>query len=139
MKITLAYTDVPGFPGALKTLVNDLDLEVIAPDGTTYHGNQFEDGESVPNAPGYDSINNVEAVHIFEPLPGEYIVRIHASNVPSDARADTGAVDQDFALVSSANILPPGQGIVFLDRPAYTAPSVMKIKVIDTSLATNAT
>ncbi len=139
LKITLAYTDVPGFPGALKALVNDLDLEVIGPDGTIYHGNQFEDGESVPNAPGYDSINNVEAVHIFEPLPGEYIVRIHASNVPSDARSDTGAVDQDFALVSSANLLPPGQGIVFLDRPAYTAPSVMKIKIIDTSLATSAT
>ena len=29
LKITLAYTDVPGFPGALPALVNDLDLEVV--------------------------------------------------------------------------------------------------------------
>ena len=139
LKITLSYTDVPGFPGALAALVNDLDLEVIAPDGTTYHGNQFENGESIPDAPGFDSINNVEAVHIFVPQPGEYIVRVRARNVPSDARVDTGAVDQDFALVASALILPPGEGIVFLDRPAYTAPSRIKIKVIDTSLSVAAT
>lgn len=139
LKITLAYTDVPGFPGALAALVNDLDLEVIAPDGTTFHGNQFEGGESIPSAPGYDSINNVEGVFIAVPLPGEYIVRIHARNVPADARTDTGAVDQDFALVASGIIPPSGQGIVFLDRPAYTAPGVMKIKLIDTSLTTNAT
>ena len=139
LKITLAYTDVPGFPGALAALVNDLDLEVIAPDGTTYHGNQFEGGASIPNAPGYDAINNVEAVHITVPLPGEYIVRIHARNVPSDARTDTVGVDQDFALVASGIMPPAGQGIVFLDRPAYTAPGVMKIKLIDASLATGAT
>ena len=32
---------------------------------------------SVPDAPTADNINNVEGVHIFEPQPGEYIVRIH--------------------------------------------------------------
>ena len=31
LKITLAYTDVPGFPGAIPALVNDLDLEVVVP------------------------------------------------------------------------------------------------------------
>jgi subtilisin family serine protease len=71
LKITLAYTDVPGFPGALAALVNDLDLEVVAPDGRLYRGNQFDGGESIPNASGADSINNVEAVHLATPLPGE--------------------------------------------------------------------
>jgi subtilisin family serine protease len=33
LKITLTYTDVPGFPGAIPALVNDLDLEVVGPDG----------------------------------------------------------------------------------------------------------
>jgi hypothetical protein len=50
LKITLAYTDVAGFPGAIPALVNDLDLEVVGPDGTLYRGNQFVNGESVPNA-----------------------------------------------------------------------------------------
>ena len=31
LKVTLAYTDVPGFPGAIPALVNDLDLEVVGP------------------------------------------------------------------------------------------------------------
>src|SRR6185437_8137555 len=49
LKVTLAYTDVPGFPGAIPALVNDLDLEVVSPTGIIYHGNQFLNGESVPN------------------------------------------------------------------------------------------
>src|SRR6185369_2135065 len=47
LKITLTYTDVPGLPAAIPALVNDLDLEVIAPDGKLYRGNQFIDGESI--------------------------------------------------------------------------------------------
>jgi subtilisin family serine protease len=135
LKITLAYTDVPGFPAAIPALVNDLDLEVIAPDGTVFHGNQFEDGESIPNAPGFDAINNVEGVHLSAPLPGEYVVRVRARNVVQDARRDTGAVDQDFAMVISGDIPLPGLGFVFLDRRAYTSPSTIRVKVIDSDLA----
>jgi len=135
LKVTLAYTDVPGFPGALPALVNDLDLEVVAPDGRIYRGNQFEEGDSIPNATGNDNINNVEGVHIFGPTPGEYIIRVRARNVADDARSDTPNVDQDFALVVSADILPPGIGAIFFDRSAYTAPSSIKLTVIDTDLA----
>src|SRR5207253_6111538 len=78
LKITLAYTDVPGLPAAIPALVNDLDLEVVGPDGKLYRGNQFVDGESVDGGAAGDNINNVEAVHFQEPLPGEYLVRIRA-------------------------------------------------------------
>jgi hypothetical protein len=135
LKITLVYTDVPGFPGAIPALVNDLDLEVLGPDGTLYRGNQFEEGESQPNPGAADSINNVEGVHLFAPLPGEYIVRVRARNVPQDARSDTGAVDQDFALVVSGAIAPPGTGIVTFDRSAYSAPALIKLVLVDQNLA----
>jgi subtilisin family serine protease len=135
LKVTLTYTDVPGFPGAIPALVNDLDLEVIAPDGRIYRGNQFNEGESIPNSAGRDAVNNVEGVHIFEPEPGEYLIRVRARNVPEDARVDTAAIDQDFALVVSAEVLPPGIGAIFLDRPAYTVPGRIKITVVDTDLA----
>ena len=136
LKITLAYTDVPGFPAAIPALVNDLDLEVIAPDGKTYRGNQFENGESVAGAPSFDNINNVEGVHLFEPVPGEYVIRIFARNVIEDSRRDTPLVDdQDFALVVSADIPSPGVGILFFDKKSYNAPAVMKLKLIDFDLA----
>jgi hypothetical protein len=135
LKITLAYTDVPGFPGAIPALVNDLDLEVEAPDGRVYRGNQFDEGESVPEAPSSDNINNVEAVHLSAPPQGEYIARVRARNVVEDARNDTAAVDQDFALVVSGDLPLPGVGVLFFDRSAYRAPDVIKVKLIDPDLA----
>lgn len=134
LKITLTYTDVPGLPAAIPALVNDLDLIVIAPDGKTYYGNNMSYGESVPDVQISDSINNVEAVHIWEPIPGEYIVRVYARRVAEDACIDTPAIDQDFALVISGDLPLPGHGIVFFDRRAYTAPSTGKIRVYDDDL-----
>jgi len=131
LKITLAYTDVPGFPGAIPALVNNLDLEVVAPDGRVYRGNQFDQGESVPNAPAYDSLNNVEGVHLSTPLPGEYLVRVTARNVAEDARIDTPEVDQDFALVVSGDLPLPGVSLVFFNRRAYRAPDQIDLRVID--------
>jgi hypothetical protein len=139
LKITLVYTDMPGFPGAVPALVNDLDLEVIGPDGARYRGNQFEDGESIANASVPDAINNVEAVHLLAPMPGEYLLRVRARNVPQDSRAETSAVDQDFALVVSGRLAPPGTGIVAFDRRDYTAPSLMRLTLFDQNLAGQAT
>src|SRR2546430_12386460 len=81
LKITLGYTDVPGFPGALPAPVDDLDLEVVGPDGRLYRGNQFGAGESGPNAPTPDKLNNVEGVFLSQPLPGDYSVRVRAGKV----------------------------------------------------------
>jgi subtilisin family serine protease len=133
-KVTLVYTDVPGLPAAIPALVNDLDLEVIGPDGGLYRGNQFDLGESVPDVSATDRINNVEAVHLWEPLAGEYVIRVRARNVAEDARRDTPQVDQDFALVVSGDLPLPGVGVVVLDRKAYTAPGVINIRVIDFDL-----
>jgi len=135
LKITLAYTDVAGFPGAIPALVNNLDLEVVGPDGTLYRGNQFVAGESVPNATVSDTLNNVEAVHLAQPLAGDYLVRVRAVNVVEDARLDTSAIDQDFALVVSGPLLSPNQGEVLMDRTNYTAPSAIKLTVLDAGRA----
>src|SRR5262249_3070508 len=111
------------------------DLEVIDPDGVLYRGNQFSDGESIPNPTITDSINNVEAVHLSAPLPGEYIIRVRARNVVQDALGASGAPRQDFALVVSGIVPVPCVGSLFLDRGSYTAPSQIKITLIDTDQA----
>lgn len=134
LKITLAYTDVPGLPAALPALVNDLDLEVIGPNGELYRGNQFIDGESGPNPATRDVLNNVEAVHLFEPPVGEYLVRVRGRNVVQDALTNTPAIDQDFALVISGDIPLPGAGILILNKSAYGAPDTIQIRLIDFDL-----
>ena len=139
LKITLAYTDVAGFPGAIPALVNDLNLEVVGPDGTIYLGNQFVEGESIPNATSADSLNNVQAVHLAHPLPGDYLIQVRAVNVVEDARLDTSAIDQDFALVVSGPLLSPHQGEVLLDRTNYTAPGAIKLEVLDAGHAASNT
>src|SRR6185295_15591356 len=113
---------------------NDLDLEMIGPDGRVYRGNQFENGESVPDAPSFDRINNVEGIRIAVPMAGEYRVRVIGHSIVRDARADTPAVDQDFALVICAAIASAETGSVLLDRPAYTAPGRISVKLIDLDL-----
>lgn len=136
LKLTLVYTDPAAFPGAIPALVNDLDLEVISPDGVAYHGNQFLNGESVRNPPSYDRINNVEAVHLAVPLPGIYTVRVRARSVVVDARRDTATrVDQDFALDMSGSLPLPGSSIVFFDRRAYRVPGQIKVTVLDLDMA----
>ncbi|MBW8864154.1 MAG: S8 family serine peptidase, partial [Verrucomicrobia bacterium] len=139
LKVTLAYTDVPGFPGAIPALVNDLDLEVVAPDGKLYRGNQFGAGESVPNAPTPDKLNNVEGVLLSAPAPGDYQVRVRGTKIVQDALTNTTAIDQDFALVASGDLARPGAGIILLDRPSYTAPGVMQMIVLDAARAASNT
>jgi len=134
-KVTLTYTDVPGNPAAVIALVNDLDLEVVSPDGHPYRGNRFDFGESIPDAPGPDTINNVEGVHLAAPVPGEYIIRVRGTRIVEDARRDTAAIDQDFAIVTSGAFGTPGVGIVTFNRPAYRAPDQIQLVLVDYNLA----
>ena len=135
LRIIMAYTDVPSIPAAMPSLVNDLDLELLAPDGAIYRGNQIENGYSIPYASGRDSLNNVECILIKRPQPGEYRLRIHGKNIVQDSRRDTAAVDQDFACVISGDLATPGAGIISLDRAAYSSPSTIKITLVDEDLS----
>ncbi len=92
LKATLAWTDPPAAPGAARALVNDLDLKVIAPDGTAHLGNDFA------RRGIRDGANNVEQVIIAAPVPGEYKIVIEGAAVDRTVREGARAV-QDFAVV----------------------------------------
>ncbi|RMF31787.1 MAG: hypothetical protein D6759_09505, partial [Chloroflexi bacterium] len=68
-KVTLVWTDYPGSTTAAKALVNDLDLVVTAPDGTTYLGNVFSGGWSQTGGSA-DRTNNVENVYVQAAMAG---------------------------------------------------------------------
>lgn len=93
LRITLVWTDPAALPSVSKQLVNDLDLEVVDPDGRVYRGNALTGGWSTPIGTA-DRLNNVEAVRIAAPQAGVYTVRVRGYNVP--------LAPQDYALLSSA-------------------------------------
>jgi subtilisin family serine protease len=106
LKATLVWTDPPGPVGGQDILVNDLDLEIAAPDGTTHVGNagQYPPGSRCLRPDGRDGCNNVEGVLIELPAVGPYTVRVRAHEVQSDP--------QDYALVVSGAFVPPAAGKV---------------------------
>jgi hypothetical protein len=106
LRVTLAWTDAPAVPADPETpaLVNDLDLTVTAEDGTTVHGNAFDEGRSVPGG-SPDRLNNLENV-LLEGPSGSYRIDVGAFALPGDGVPGTGdATDQDFALVISNAVI----------------------------------
>src|SRR5207244_13368951 len=108
-KFVLTWSDYPGTIGATKALVNDLDLEVTAPNGTVYRGNHFApfaQGQSLPGGT-LDTKIVEEAVILRNAAGGDWTVRVIGSNVPIGP--------QPFALVAPGN-LDASDGRVALDR-----------------------
>ena len=123
-KFVLTWSDYPGTIGATKALVNDLDLEVTAPDGTVYRGNHFApfaQGQSLPGGT-FDTTNVEEAVILKGAMAGDWSVRVIGSNVPVGT--------QPFALVATGN-LDASFGRLTLDRVVYSEADTIHISVED--------
>jgi hypothetical protein len=97
LELTLAYTEPPAALLAISATVNDLDLEVVSPGGTTYLGNVFDTGagQSVPGGAA-DPRNNVEALRIPDPQVGRWRARVRGAAVNQGA--------QGYALVATGGI-----------------------------------
>ena len=130
--VTLAWTDAPD-PLAVGTpaLVNNLDLVVTAPNGTTYVGNnmnsrldpQVEEEETIPGSAAPDTRNPVERVRIADPAPGTYTVTVRAGAI---AVGNQGYALAASGLVSERGTFsagPPRQ----TDQPG--APEISGIRV----------
>jgi len=82
-RAALCWTDYPGSPGAGRQLVNDLDLTVIDPYGTTYKGNVFSSSQSATGG-SYDTLNVEENFRRIanQYRPGTWRLRVSARNTP---------------------------------------------------------
>lgn len=121
LRITLVWTDVAAAPGAGVTLVNDLDLQVTAPGGTTFLGNVFSASESTTGGT-FDRANNVEQVLLTNPGAGSYDISVIGQSIPGDGSLLSDR--QGYALVLSA--AAPG-------TPTLTAPDNVSALVVGTS------
>jgi subtilisin family serine protease len=79
---TLVYTDAPGTSAAAKALVNDLDLEVVKPNG-----------EVISKS---DHTNNVKMIEITDAQAGTYTVRVTGTKIPQGKNGK-----QPYALIIS--------------------------------------
>lgn len=99
LKVTLAWSDVPGLPGAEVPLVNDLDLEVVGPDGTVHRGNVFAGGWSAAGGDP-DRMEVLENVYLQAPEAGTYTIVVRAAALPGDGAPGIGdTTDQTYALI----------------------------------------
>ena len=89
-KVVLAWSDERGSRFSNAQLVNNLDLEVTAPDGTLYLGNDFSNGRSTTGGSG-DDVNNLEVVLIDAAASGTWVVKVN------DAQ-HSGSKTQPYAL-----------------------------------------
>ena len=120
LEVTLVWTDPPAAPSAAAALVHDLDLEVVSPSGTTWLGNRFVGGESVPGGAA-DATNNVEAVLIRDPEAGSHRIRVVGRSIPPAGVARFGD-RQGYALVATTascdSSLAPPANLAAEDRGA---------------------
>ncbi len=99
LAVTLAWSDPPATTAAAVALVNDLDLEVVTPDGsTTYLGNDFANGWSTTGGEP-DRLNPVEGVRIQNPAAGTWTIRVKGYDVPGTGLA-LNSDRQGFAVVA---------------------------------------
>ncbi len=99
LKVTMDWLDPAGDPAAEAAIVNDLDLELVAPDGTVHRGNNFDKGWSVPGGDA-DRLELLENVYVEQPAAGTWTVRVRAHALPGDGALGRGdATDQDYTLV----------------------------------------
>ena len=81
LTVALAWTDTAATPEAEVALVNDLDLELISPDGNRFRGNQLSGGQSRPNPPEWDERNVEEICRLYSPMTGRWTARVYGRNV----------------------------------------------------------
>ncbi|MCE5228041.1 S8 family serine peptidase [bacterium] len=133
LRIVLTWTDVPGYPGASKSLVNDLDLSVT--DGTTiWKGNVFTNGRSTEGGEA-DRVNNVECVFIPNPTPSVYTIMVKSASLNGDALPGVGgAIEQDFALIVTNGADQTPVGRASFDKAIYACSDPIQISVSDSDL-----
>lgn len=91
LKVLLYWQDAATTPLTDITLVNDLDLEVTAPDGHVvlpYVLNSEPARVADPASRGRDHLNNIEQVVIDHPVAGTYTFRVNGYAIPIGDQQD---------------------------------------------------
>ena len=129
VKVTIAWDDVPATPLMIPSLVNDIDIVVIDPNGTTHYPWTIDPGNpgdpAVRNQP--DHLNNIEQVQIDAATSGVYRILMTGYNIAQGP--------QSFALMASPLLIQcSSSGLASLDRGQYPCGATVGAQVIDCDL-----
>ena len=114
LKITLCWMDVAGIPGATRALVNDIDLELQAPDGSILY--PFSLDPVAPSAAATNSgpnrVDPIEQTVVNNPAAGVWTIRVKAGSIPLGNQNFAVCLNliRDPGLVSSVILASPSQG-----------------------------
>lgn len=107
LRVTIAWTDPAGAasPRAVdpevRTLVNDLDVTVTAPDGTVHYPWVLDPANpSAPATTGVNTRDNGEQVVIDVPVPGTYTVRV-TFKARSAGKAGAASGTQNVSIIAT--------------------------------------
>ncbi len=133
LKVTVAWDDFPGTPNVTTALVNDLDVFLVSPSGTTHFAWTLG-GTADPSAPAardkLNKVDNIEQVVVDNPEPGAWLISVIGTSVPT--------VSQVFSIASSEPLEGcSDRGIVSLDRSLYPCETSAALTVIDCGLNTD--
>jgi uncharacterized repeat protein (TIGR01451 family) len=141
LDVTLAWTDAPDLlPAGSPALINNLDLVVTAPDGTTYVGNNMNSrtnpaidvAQTLPGPGPLDPSNPTERVRLANPAAGTYTVTVQAGPIADG--------NQGFALAAAGNIAPVGGNFspgpqLQVDQAGSPTISGVKVKPVSANTA----
>lgn len=122
LRLTMAYSDAPAAAYASRTLVNDLDLVMVAPNGTRYNGNDW----TGPFNDSHDRTNPVEGIEISTPSVGIWKIIVEGYNVPMKK--------QHYALVASGDISNFTSSLSIDGEFYSTGNDTMIIRLLDNDL-----
>jgi len=129
IKATIAWDDVPATPLVVPSLVNDIDIVVIDPSGTTHYPWTIDPAN--PGNPAVrtqaDHVNNIEQVQVDAGEAGVYRILVTGYNIPVGP--------QQFGLMASPMLIQcSSNGMASLDRSSYACGAEVKMQVVDCDL-----
>lgn len=132
IKATIAWDDVPATPLVIPSLVNDIDIVVIDPNGTTHYPWTIDPNN--PSNPAVrtqaDHLNNIEQVQIDAGQSGVYRIIITGYNIAQGP--------QTLGLMASPMLIQcSSSGMAALDRSSYACGATIGLQVVDCDLNTD--
>jgi hypothetical protein len=107
LKVTLAWDDIPAAANAAVSLVDDLDLEVVGPDGSHLPWVLNPASPTANATRAVDNRNVVEQVVVDNAPAGTWTIKVKGTNIPgASANQDFSLVNENLQLSSCAGPVP---------------------------------